>query len=137
MNKINIFIIVTCMISVFKFQPCYGEKKSVKGTAKNTPENGATYLGCLPMYFSQPKYTNIGTGYSGNTIININQSGLNVLDWIHDAEMKSLNKISSGVMKDCEDNGYSVGAASNINIKFEKPLDSIFMIRYSYEMNCW
>ncbi len=76
-------------------------------------------------------------GYSGNNIMGVNKTGKNILEWVYDEKFAAIGKIQEHVSKSCQDKGYSISAASNVKIELDKPLDNVYMILYSYEINCW
>lgn len=110
---------------------------SAQGIASELPRNGDVFLGDLPHYISAPKYHNFGTGYQSSSLIAINKSKYNVVEWIYNAQFNGLEQAGKSSMSTCQKRGYKIGAATNAHTKFEKPLDSVYMVTYTYELNCW
>jgi hypothetical protein len=139
MSKINklTFMIVCCVF--LYFQPSYGANKApdIKSPAAKIPEDGQMYYGDVPSYFAPPKYHDLAMGYSGNNIMGVNKTGKNINEWVYDEKFSALSKIMNGVAKSCKDKGFSISASSNVKIELDKPLDSVYLILYSYEINCW
>lgn len=128
--KVSTLVSLLCLLLC---QLCYGATP----VKTSTPKNGQMFYGDIPSYYSEPKYHDIGMGYSGNNIIGVNKTGKNILEWVYDEKLSALSKIREGVRKVCQDKGYSTSASSNIKIELDKPLDSVYMILFSYEINCW
>ncbi|KAA0894223.1 hypothetical protein [Oryzomonas rubra] len=131
-KEVTAAIVAICLLAVGGVS--YGSEKA---PAAKIPGDGQMYYGNVPSYYTPPKYHDLAMGYSGNNILGINKTGKNINEWIYSEKFSSLSKISSNVAKSCKDNGYSISVPSNIKIEFDKPLDSVYLITYSYEINCW
>ncbi|WP_224960814.1 hypothetical protein [Geomonas subterranea] len=139
MYKNSKFTAVISFLCLLNYQPCYAASKATESKLADVkiPKDGQLYYGDVPSYFSQPKYHDMAMGYSGNNIMGVNKTGKNILEWVYDEKFAAIGKIQEHVSKSCQDKGYSISAASNVKIELDKPLDNVYMILYSYEINCW
>jgi len=115
-------------------------KNSPSANKPDQPIPSATriYMGSLPTHFAPAKFSDASFGYRSANLVAINNTGKRLDTWIHEQRSAIFGAIFNDAQKMCKDNGYTAAtAASDVTIDLETPLESFFILNYSYQVHCW
>ncbi len=140
-NKETLFFLALVTIAMLQQTAFAAPSKSSPSANKPNqpiPPYTQIYMGSLPIHFAPAKFSDASFGYRSANLIAINSAGKRLDTWIHEQRSAIFGAIFKDAEKMCKDKGYTAAtAASDVTIDLDTPMESFFMLNYSYQVHCW